>query len=93
MFREMFYKWLYADMKVDDFEVEWEEAFEEFGLHEKCWANQMYEKRHMWCNAYLRGKFCTGYRTTSREAIPDMMKLQRARFDIRTHDRTATWQT
>ncbi|RYQ79117.1 hypothetical protein Ahy_Scaffold7g108327 [Arachis hypogaea] len=51
---------------VDDFELEWEEASEKFGLHKKCWANQMYEKRHMWCNAYLRGKFCAGYRTTSR---------------------------
>ncbi|XP_025642007.1 protein FAR1-RELATED SEQUENCE 5 [Arachis hypogaea] len=66
MFREIFCKWLYADMEVDDFELEWEEASEKFGLHKKCWANQMYEKRHMWCNAYLRGKFCAGYRTTSR---------------------------
>ncbi|XP_072076720.1 protein FAR1-RELATED SEQUENCE 5-like [Arachis hypogaea] len=39
MFREIFCKWLYADMEVDDFELEWEEASEEFGLHEKYWAN------------------------------------------------------
>ncbi|XP_025664840.1 protein FAR1-RELATED SEQUENCE 9-like [Arachis hypogaea] len=26
----------------------------------------MYKKRHMWESAYLRGKFCAGYRTTSR---------------------------
>ncbi|XP_057747430.1 protein FAR1-RELATED SEQUENCE 9-like [Arachis stenosperma] len=66
MFREIFSKWLYADMEVDEFEFQWDQAADEYSLHQKCWATQMYEKRHMWENAYLRGKFCAGYRTPSR---------------------------
>ncbi|RYR66760.1 hypothetical protein Ahy_A03g012822 [Arachis hypogaea] len=66
MFREIFSKWLYADMEVDEFEFQWDQAADEYGLHQKCWATQMYEKRHMWASAYLRGKFCAGYRTPSR---------------------------
>ncbi|XP_025703957.1 protein FAR1-RELATED SEQUENCE 5-like [Arachis hypogaea] len=66
MFREIFSKWLYADMEVDEFEFQWDQAVGEYGLHQKCWATQMYEKRHMWASAYLRGKFCVGYWTTSR---------------------------
>ncbi|XP_020964684.1 protein FAR1-RELATED SEQUENCE 5-like isoform X2 [Arachis ipaensis] len=66
MFRDLFSRWLYADMSIDDFEAEWAEAADEYGLHDKLWAMQMYEKRKMWANAYLRDKFCARFRTTSR---------------------------
>ncbi|XP_015939633.1 protein FAR1-RELATED SEQUENCE 5-like [Arachis duranensis] len=66
MFREIFSKWLYVDMEVDKFEFQWDQAANEYDLHKKCWATQMYEKRYMWASAYLRDKFCVGYRTTSR---------------------------
>ncbi|RYR61527.1 hypothetical protein Ahy_A04g018696 [Arachis hypogaea] len=50
----------------DVFKSEWEQAAEDYGLCQKQWWCQMYEKKEMWASAYLRDKFCAGYRTTSR---------------------------
>ncbi|MED6206272.1 hypothetical protein PIB30_119137 [Stylosanthes scabra] len=73
--RSLFNCWLYADISVEEFEAEWAEAFVDFGLCDSMWASQMYEKRHMWENAYLRDKFCSGFRTTSRcEGINSYVK-------------------
>ncbi|RYR68217.1 hypothetical protein Ahy_A03g014696 isoform B [Arachis hypogaea] len=37
--------------------------------------NQVYRKREMWASAYLRDKFCAGFRTTSRrEGINSVVK-------------------
>ncbi|XP_016207026.1 protein FAR1-RELATED SEQUENCE 5-like [Arachis ipaensis] len=66
MFQNVFAKWLYADMEIADFEAEWTQAVIDFELSDKLWASQMYEKREMWANAYLRNKFCDGFRMTSR---------------------------
>ncbi|RYQ83685.1 hypothetical protein Ahy_B10g102468 [Arachis hypogaea] len=38
----------------------------EFGLEDKPWVINMYEEKHMWATAYIRGKFFAGFRTTSR---------------------------
>ncbi|XP_072073869.1 protein FAR1-RELATED SEQUENCE 4-like [Arachis hypogaea] len=35
MFRDLFSRWLYADMSIDEFEAEWAEAADEYGLHDK----------------------------------------------------------
>ncbi|XP_016164818.1 protein FAR-RED ELONGATED HYPOCOTYL 3-like [Arachis ipaensis] len=53
-------------MTTEDFESEWEDADDVYGLREKQWSYQMYEKKKMWASAYLCNKFCAGYRTTSR---------------------------
>ncbi|RYR68852.1 hypothetical protein Ahy_A03g015336 [Arachis hypogaea] len=53
-------------MEVNEFEEEWAEAIEEFGLHDSSWARHMHEKRKLWANAYLRDKFCVEFQTTSR---------------------------
>ncbi|RYR47326.1 hypothetical protein Ahy_A07g033261 [Arachis hypogaea] len=52
--------------KVNEFEEDWAAAIEEFGLQDSSWARHMHEKRKLWANAYLRDKFCAGFRTTSR---------------------------
>ncbi|XP_072055470.1 protein FAR1-RELATED SEQUENCE 5 isoform X1 [Arachis hypogaea] len=44
MFRNVFAKWLYADMEIADFEAEWAQAVIDFELSDKLWASQMYEK-------------------------------------------------
>ncbi|RYQ86375.1 hypothetical protein Ahy_B10g106044 [Arachis hypogaea] len=44
----------------------WFGIVEEFGVAEKNWIIDMYEKRHMWATAHIRGKFFAGFRTTSR---------------------------
>ncbi|XP_072087245.1 protein FAR1-RELATED SEQUENCE 5-like [Arachis hypogaea] len=51
--RQLFNRWLYADMGVDEFETEWAEALAEYGLNDTLWGNQVYGKRDMWANAYL----------------------------------------
>ncbi|MED6146479.1 hypothetical protein PIB30_117112 [Stylosanthes scabra] len=63
--RERFNRWLFGDMIVDEFLMEWSDTVEEFGLEESLWANQVFYKKEMWVNAYLREKFCVGIRTTS----------------------------
>ncbi|RYR51577.1 hypothetical protein Ahy_A06g026579 isoform K [Arachis hypogaea] len=42
------------------------QLIEEFGIEDKPWVINMYEEKHMWATAYLRGKFFAGFRTTSR---------------------------
>ncbi|XP_052117552.1 protein FAR-RED IMPAIRED RESPONSE 1-like [Arachis duranensis] len=46
-----------------------------YGLEENEWVLSEYEKRKSWASAYLRDKFCAGFRTTSRcEAINNFIK-------------------
>ncbi|RYR77554.1 hypothetical protein Ahy_A01g002060 [Arachis hypogaea] len=42
------------------------QLLEEFGLEDKPCVNNMYEEKHMWATAYIRGKFFADFRTTSR---------------------------
>ncbi|XP_057760942.1 protein FAR1-RELATED SEQUENCE 8-like [Arachis stenosperma] len=64
--RQCFTRWLYSDMEIDEFEAEWDDAVEEYGFQNSFWAKETFHKRMMWANAYLRDKFCAGFRTTSR---------------------------
>ncbi|RYR02817.1 hypothetical protein Ahy_B06g081650 [Arachis hypogaea] len=57
-------RWL--DMEIDEFEAEWDDAIEEYGLQNSFWAKETFQKRMMWANAYLQDKFCAGFQTTSR---------------------------
>ncbi|XP_016176180.1 protein FAR-RED ELONGATED HYPOCOTYL 3 isoform X2 [Arachis ipaensis] len=73
--RARFNRWLYADIAVNEFLTEWSQAVEEFSLQDSLWANQVFGKKEMWANAYLRDKFCAGIRTTSRcEGINSVAK-------------------
>ncbi|RYQ97133.1 hypothetical protein Ahy_B08g093144 [Arachis hypogaea] len=64
--RQCFTRWLYSEMEIDEFEAEWDDAVEEYGLQNSFWAKETFQKRMMWANAYLQDKFCAGFRTTSR---------------------------
>ncbi|XP_025664556.2 protein FAR1-RELATED SEQUENCE 9-like [Arachis hypogaea] len=64
--RQCFTQWLYLEMEIDEFEAEWDDAVEEYGLQNSFWAKETFQKRMMWANAYLQDKFCAGFRTTSR---------------------------
>ncbi|RYR48147.1 hypothetical protein Ahy_A07g034137 [Arachis hypogaea] len=54
-----------GDLEVDEFENIWSDIVEEFGLQENPWIVDMYERKHMWANAYIRGKFFARLKTTS----------------------------
>ncbi|QHO25028.1 Protein FAR1-RELATED SEQUENCE [Arachis hypogaea] len=46
-----------------------------YGLEENEWVLNEYQKRKSWASAYLRDKFCAGFRTTSRcEGINNFIK-------------------
>ncbi|RYR53730.1 hypothetical protein Ahy_A06g028951 [Arachis hypogaea] len=56
---------------IDDFE----EYDKKYRLEKNDWVLNEYEKRKNWASAYLRDKFCAGFRTTSRcEAINNFIK-------------------
>ncbi|KAL4288047.1 hypothetical protein AHAS_Ahas19G0247100 [Arachis hypogaea] len=45
--RKTFCRWLYVDMQIQDFEIQWTHIMEEYCLHDKPWAVQTHEKSHM----------------------------------------------
>ncbi|XP_057739897.1 protein FAR1-RELATED SEQUENCE 4-like [Arachis stenosperma] len=50
-------------------------VFPKFKLQDSLWARQVFGKKEMWVNAYLRNKFCAGFKTTSRcEGINAVVK-------------------
>jgi hypothetical protein len=61
-----FKKCMLGDMDVWKFERLWNEMVERFGLEDNNWINELYEKKHMWATAHIRGHFFAGIRTTSR---------------------------
>ncbi|XP_057734037.1 protein FAR1-RELATED SEQUENCE 5-like [Arachis stenosperma] len=66
MFLRKFRVCLMGDLEVDEFEHLWSNIVEEFGLQQNPWILDMYERKHPWANAYIRGKFFAGLKTTSR---------------------------
>ncbi|RYR02194.1 hypothetical protein Ahy_B06g081014 [Arachis hypogaea] len=55
-----------ADMEIDEFEAHWEAMLNECGVREVEWVKDLYNKKHAWATAYIRGRFFAGVRTTSR---------------------------
>ncbi|XP_028056985.1 protein FAR1-RELATED SEQUENCE 5-like [Camellia sinensis] len=56
------------DMEMDEtkFEHGWMTMVENFGLQTNSWVLETYEKRHMWAEAYMRGHFFAGMKSTQR---------------------------
>nr|XP_029145485.1 protein FAR1-RELATED SEQUENCE 5-like isoform X2 [Arachis hypogaea]XP_029145486.1 protein FAR1-RELATED SEQUENCE 5-like isoform X2 [Arachis hypogaea]XP_029145487.1 protein FAR1-RELATED SEQUENCE 5-like isoform X2 [Arachis hypogaea] len=74
-FSNDFRRCLYAPWHPEEFEEYWENMIKKYGLEENEWVLSEYEKRKSWASAYLRDKFCAGFRTTSRcEAINNFIK-------------------
>ncbi|XP_016178470.1 protein FAR1-RELATED SEQUENCE 5-like [Arachis ipaensis] len=65
-FTSKFRKIMLGDYEIPVFKRKWVQLIEEFGIEDKPWVINMYEEKHMWATAYLRGKFFAGFRTTSR---------------------------
>ncbi|KAL4336877.1 hypothetical protein AHAS_Ahas12G0054100 [Arachis hypogaea] len=65
-FTRMFRNCMLGDYGVRTFQRKWFEMVEKFGVADKRWVQDMYERRHSWATAHIRGKFFTGFRTTSR---------------------------
>ncbi|XP_057740250.1 protein FAR1-RELATED SEQUENCE 5-like [Arachis stenosperma] len=65
-FTSKFRKIMLRDYEIHMFKRKWVQLIEEFGLKDKPLVNNMYEEKHMWATAYIRGKFFAGFITTSR---------------------------
>ncbi|XP_016177873.1 protein FAR1-RELATED SEQUENCE 5-like [Arachis ipaensis] len=65
-FTRMFRDCMLGDYEVRTFERKWFEMVEKFGVADKRWVQDMYERRHSWATTHIRGKFFAGFRTTSR---------------------------
>ncbi|XP_028087230.1 protein FAR-RED IMPAIRED RESPONSE 1-like [Camellia sinensis] len=48
------------------FEHGWTTMVKKFGLQTNSWVLETYEKRHMWAEAYMRGHFFAGMKSTQR---------------------------
>ncbi|KAL4299394.1 hypothetical protein AHAS_Ahas17G0096500 [Arachis hypogaea] len=57
---------VYGHFDVEEFDNYWVDMVTSFGLEDNDEVAKTYEKRDMWENACLGGKFCAGIRTTSR---------------------------
>ncbi|XP_025670587.1 protein FAR1-RELATED SEQUENCE 5-like [Arachis hypogaea] len=64
-FTRMFRDCMLGDYEVRTFERKWFEMVEKFGVADKRWVQDMYERRHSWATAHIRRKFFAGFRTTS----------------------------
>ncbi|KAL4304707.1 hypothetical protein AHAS_Ahas16G0005200 [Arachis hypogaea] len=68
------------DCMLGDYEMpvfcnKWQTLVEEFGVEEKEWLNEIYEKRRSWATCYIRGKFFARFRTISRcEGLHSLIK-------------------
>jgi hypothetical protein len=65
-FVRKFKQCMLGDYDVGEFKVKWDKMIIDFGLQDNKWLKEMYEKRHMWATAHIRGKFFARFRTTSR---------------------------
>ncbi|RYR12070.1 protein FAR1-RELATED SEQUENCE 5-like [Arachis hypogaea] len=65
-FTRMFKDCILGDYEVGTFQKKRFEMVEKFGVADKRWVQDMYERRHSWATAHIRGRFFARFRTTSR---------------------------
>ncbi|XP_058209110.1 protein FAR1-RELATED SEQUENCE 5-like [Rhododendron vialii] len=50
----------------EEFEVAWKNLLDDYSLHQSQWAVDVYKKKTLWAEAYLRGIFFAGAKSTQR---------------------------
>ncbi|RYR38585.1 hypothetical protein Ahy_A09g043642 [Arachis hypogaea] len=65
-FTMMFRDCMLGDYEVRTIQKKWFEMVEKFGVADKRWVQDMYERRHSWATAHIQGKFFAEFRTTSK---------------------------
>ncbi|XP_072071948.1 protein FAR1-RELATED SEQUENCE 5-like [Arachis hypogaea] len=63
-FTSKFKDCMLGDYEIPVFRSRWQTLVKEFGVEEKEWLNEIYEKHRSWITCYIRGKFFAGFRTT-----------------------------
>ncbi|RVW22582.1 Protein FAR1-related sequence 5 [Vitis vinifera] len=65
-FTNHFSKCMFMEGTVEEFECAWNDMLEMFNLHGHKWVIDIYAKRSRWAEAYLRGHFFAGMKSTQR---------------------------
>ncbi|XP_059593079.1 protein FAR1-RELATED SEQUENCE 5-like [Vitis vinifera] len=65
-FSSIFARCMFMHGNEEEFEKVWHEMVANLGLNENRWVTEIYGKRKRWAEAYLRGNFFGGMRTTQR---------------------------
>ncbi|KAM6587621.1 hypothetical protein CsatA_010226 [Cannabis sativa] len=65
-FTRAFTRLMYKYMSPEEFEIKWRDLIDEFDLHDVEWCAKAYSSKLMWGEAFVRGHFCAGMRTTQR---------------------------
>ncbi|KAH0662798.1 hypothetical protein KY284_027729 [Solanum tuberosum] len=60
VFHEVLYNTVYSSLKIDEFEVAWEEMAQQFGCRGYGWFQTVYEDRERWAPIYMKDTFLAG---------------------------------
>ncbi|KAL8457039.1 hypothetical protein ACS0TY_035030 [Phlomoides rotata] len=63
-FRLILNRTVYSSMKVEEFEVGWEEMIRHFGIRDNEWLQSLYEDRERWAPVYLKNTLLAGVFTS-----------------------------
>lgn len=64
-FQTVLYKTVYSTMKVDEFEIAWDDMIKRFGIRDLEFLNSLYEDRERWAPVYCRDAFSAGMSATN----------------------------
>ncbi|KAL2934031.1 Protein FAR1-RELATED SEQUENCE 7 [Bienertia sinuspersici] len=94
---EVTYRWvlqwlLEADgcSTSNEFEEAWEELMQIYNVQELRWAQEMYEKKEKWSEAFMHGLFFAGMRSTQRFVQLYDRVLEKIRFEEDQDDYIST---
>ncbi|RVW87074.1 hypothetical protein CK203_048326 [Vitis vinifera] len=80
-FTSIFARCMFMRGSAEEFEKVWHQMVENLGLNENRWVTEIYEKRKRWAEAYLRGKFFVGMRSTQRAILRIRQNEAKADFE------------
>ncbi|KAL6347575.1 hypothetical protein AAG906_026101 [Vitis piasezkii] len=79
--RKAIKKCMFMRGNEEEFEKVWHEMVANLGLDENHWMTEIYGKRKRWAEAYLRGNFFGGMRTTQRAILRIRQNEAKAEFE------------
>ncbi|XP_034680220.1 protein FAR1-RELATED SEQUENCE 7-like [Vitis riparia] len=80
-FTSIFARCMFMRGSAEEFEKVWHQMVENLGLNENRWVTEIYRKRKRWAEAYLRGKFFAGMRSTQRAILRIRQNEAKADFE------------
>ncbi|RVW94149.1 Protein FAR1-related sequence 5 [Vitis vinifera] len=80
-FSSIFARCMFMRGNEEEFEKVWHEMVANLGLNENRWVTEIYRKRKRWVEAYLRGNFFRGMRTTQRAILRIRQNEAKAEFE------------